>query len=83
MDVTYDPNAKKSLKAMPKADAKRIVDAIDEVANRHPQRMSYVTEIKGEAGYRRVRKGMWRAVYYQTETAIVVVAVDKRGEIYR
>lgn len=83
MDVTYEFAALKGLQAMPKADAKRIMDAIKEIADHHPQRLSYVTEMKGKAGYWRMRKGMWRAVYRQTETTIVVVVVDKRGEIYR
>lgn len=83
MDVIYEPAALVGLKAMPKADAKRMMDAIQQVASQHPQRMGYVTELQEQTGYWRARKGMWRAVYCQTETAIVVVGVNKRGEVYR
>ena len=83
MDVIYEPAALKGLKAMPRADARRMMDAIQQVADQHPQRMSYVTELQGQAGYWRARKGMWRAIYRQNETTIVVVSVSTRGEAYR
>lgn len=83
MEVLYENAALKSLKAMPKADAQRMMDALQQVADQYPQRMSYVTELQGQPGFWRARKGVWRAVYRQTETAIIVIAVDKRGEIYR
>lgn len=83
MEVIYEAAALKDLKGLPKDDAKRIMDAIQQVADRHPQRQSFMTEMQGMPGYWRVRKGMWRAIYRQTETTIEVVAVNKRGEIYR
>ncbi len=83
MDVIYEPAALKGLKAMPRADAKRMMDAIQQVADQHPQRMSYVTEMQGQADYWRARKGMWRAIYRQTGTTIVVVSISTRGEAYQ
>ncbi|WP_156938876.1 hypothetical protein [Asaia astilbis] len=35
--------------------------------------------MQGNPGYWRARKGMWRAVYRQTDVAIEAVAVNKRG----
>ncbi len=83
MDVIYEAAALIGLKAMPKAEAKRMMDAIQQIADQHPQRMGYVTELQGQTGYWRARKGTWRAVYRQIDTIIVVIDVDKRGEIYR
>lgn len=83
MEVIYEPAALAGLKAMPKADSKRMIDAIQQVADQHPQRMGYVTELQGQAGYWRARKGIWRAIYRQTETTIVVVSVSTRAEAYR
>lgn len=83
MEVIYETSAVKDLKALPKADAARMMDAIQQVADSHPQRLSFITEMQGMPGYWRARKGMWRAIYRQTDKAIEVVAVNKRGEIYR
>ena len=83
MDVTYELAALKGLKAMPKADAAKMIAAIRQVADHHPQRLGFVTEMREQAGYWRARKGDWRAIYRLTDTAVVVVNVDKRAEIYR
>lgn len=83
MELIYETAALKDLKALPKVDAKRIMEALQQVADLHPQRLSFITEMQGNPGYWRARKGMWRAVYRQTDVAIEVVAVNKRGEIYR
>ena len=83
MEVFYESAALAGLKVMPKADAKRMMDAIQQVADQHPQRMGYVTELQGQAGYWRARKGTWRAIYRQTETTIVVVSISIRVEAYR
>lgn len=83
MELIYEPAALKDLKALPKADAKRMIEALEQVAALYPQRLSFVTEMQGAPGYWRARKGMWRAVYRQTDATIEVVAINKRGEIYR
>lgn len=83
MELIYETAALKDLKALPNSDAKRIMEAMQQVADLHPQRLSFITEMQGNPGYWRARKGMWRAVYRQTDAAIEVVAVNKRGEIYR
>lgn len=83
MEVIYETAALKDLRGMPKADAKRIMDALQQIADVYPQRLSFITEMQGAPSYWRARKGMWRAVYRQTDVAIEVVAINKRGEIYR
>jgi mRNA-degrading endonuclease RelE of RelBE toxin-antitoxin system len=75
--------ALKRIKAMPKADAKRIADALQQVADDHPDRMSFVTEMVGEPNYSRLRKGDWRAIYYMTGDQMTVVTIQTRGEVYR
>lgn len=82
MELIYEPAALRDLKGLPRADAKRIMEALRLVVDRHPQRQSFVTEMQGAPGYWRLRKGDWRAIYRQTETRIEVVRVGKRGEIY-
>jgi mRNA-degrading endonuclease RelE of RelBE toxin-antitoxin system len=83
MHLIYLPGALAGLRALPKADAKRIRDALEKVAQSHPQRMSYVTEMVGRSGEWRLRKGDYRAVYRITESAIVVFEIGPRKEIYQ
>lgn len=82
MELAFTPAALKSLKALPKADAKRLVEALQLVAEQHPERMSFVTELTGGEGLWRARKGDYRAVYRVTATAIMVEAVGNRKDIY-
>jgi len=83
MDVKYDPAAIKQLKAIPKADVKRLRDAVQQVANLHPQRQSFATEMQGEPGYWRIRKGDWRVVYHMDDDVLTVLSIGNRREIYR
>jgi mRNA-degrading endonuclease RelE of RelBE toxin-antitoxin system len=83
MNLIYLPEALVGLRALPKADAKRIRDALEQVARSHPQRMPFVTEMVGHSGEWRLRKGDYRALYRVTEVGIVVVEIGPRQEIYR
>jgi mRNA interferase RelE/StbE len=75
--------ALKQMKAMPKADAKRVGAALRQVADAHPARMSFVTEMVGQPSYWRLRKGDWRAIYYITGDQMTVVTIQIRGEVYK
>ena len=82
MDLLITPGASKGLKAMPKVDARRLIEALRMVADQHPQRMSFVTEIVGSPGLWRARKGNYRALFRITETSAVVEAAGIRKDIY-
>ena len=82
MELVITPAALRSLRAMPKADAKRLVEAPQTVADQHPQRMSFVTEIIGNPGLWRARKGNHRALFRITDIAVVIEAVGSRKDIY-
>lgn len=83
MGVLVTQTALRQLKALPKADAKRILAALNEIASAHPKRMAYVTELAGSDGAWRARKGDYRAIYKVTETHIVVIAIGNRKDIYK
>lgn len=83
MDIFYDSSAVDDLRKMPAADAKRLREALRQVADLHPQRLGFVTELQGHPGYWRARKGKWRAVFIMGENAITVIAAGKRAEIYK
>ena len=73
----------KQMKAMPKADQARIIDALEPVAENLTVRAPFVTEMVGEPGVWRLRKGDWRATFVIEGADVVVTRVGNRREIYR
>ena len=83
MDVIYHLAAVRALKVMPRADAERLRAALLQVADRHPERPSFVTELVGGQGTWRLRKGDYRALYRIEGDSLIVLEIGHRGEIYR
>jgi mRNA-degrading endonuclease RelE of RelBE toxin-antitoxin system len=81
--LVIPPSVLKQLRSMPKADRDRIFEALEQVAQNPTARFPFTTELKGEAGAWRLRKGDWRAVYTIEGQDIVVRAVAHRREVYR
>lgn len=73
----------KQMKAMPKADQARMIEALEQVAADLTARMPFVTEMIGEPGVWRLRKGDWRAIFVIEDADVVVTRVGNRREIYR
>ena len=73
----------KQMKAVPKADRVRIIDALEQVADNLTMRMPFVTEMVGEPGVWRLRNGDWRATFVIDGADVVVTRVGNRREIYR
>ena len=73
----------KQMKAMPKADQARVLEALEQLAADFSVRMPFVTEMVGEPGVWRLRKGDWRAVFVIEGTDVVVTRVGSRREVYR
>jgi mRNA-degrading endonuclease RelE of RelBE toxin-antitoxin system len=73
----------KQLGAMPKPDRKRLLDALEMVANSPSTRFSFVTELVGADGLLRLRKGDWRAVFRIHQGDVIVDRVGNRKDIYR
>jgi mRNA-degrading endonuclease RelE of RelBE toxin-antitoxin system len=77
------PAAMEQLKAVPKADASRILEALEQVAADLSTRFSFVTEMVGQPGTWRLRKGDWRAVCTIEGNDVVVTRIGNRRGIYR
>ena len=73
----------KQMKAVPIADRARIIEALEQVAENLVTRMPFVTEMAGEPGVWRLRKGDWRAIFIIDGADVVVTRVGNRREIYR
>jgi mRNA interferase RelE/StbE len=83
VDAIYHLAAVKALKVMPRADADRLRAALRQVAEQHPARLSFVTELVGGQGSWRLRKGDYRALYRIEGESLIVFEIGHRGEIYR
>jgi mRNA-degrading endonuclease RelE of RelBE toxin-antitoxin system len=68
---------------MPKADQARIIDPLEQVAENLAVRMPFVTEMVGEPGVWRLRKGDWRATFVIDGADVVVTRIGNRREVYR
>lgn len=82
-ELTFTRDAEKGLAALPKADARRIVAKLEDVAA-DPQAAAGVVKLQGVDGYR-IRSGNWRAVFLLDHGRLVVtvIKVEKRGNVYR
>lgn len=73
----------KQMASLPKADRKRILEALEAVAAAPNVRQPFVTEMVGQPGVWRLRKGDWRAAYRMEGGNVVVIWVMHRREAYR
>ena len=81
--IEVKSSAAKTLKKIPKADKKRIVDKIDSFAESPPN--TDTTKMKGNSPFHKVRVGNYRIVYEIQEDVllILVVKIGHRKDIYR
>ena len=82
MEIVISASALASLKKAQKSDRTRVLDAIQQVADSYPQRLSFVTEMVGTTGLGRLRKGDWRVVYEITNDALTVRVVAMREDAH-
>jgi len=73
----------KQLSAMPRADATRLLDRLEEIALAPEVQHPNVLPLVGTPGSFRVRQGDWRAVFSIEEGDVVVERVAHRREVYR
>lgn len=76
------PDVLKQIAPMPETDRARIIEALQAAAADLTFRQAFVTEIVGQPGVWRLRKGNWRAIYEVVEGDVVVTRVAHRREAY-
>jgi mRNA interferase RelE/StbE len=83
--IEYDAPARKQLRKLDKADAKRIVAALDAIADLKSPQDRGVAMVGNYAGYWRYRIGNYRVIarIEDGRMVIVVVAIGHRREVYR
>ncbi len=81
MALVIPPDVVKQLKALSKADRRRLLDALETVAAEPAKRFPFVAQMAGHSGLWRLRKGHWRAVFRIRHGDVVLDRVGHRGEI--
>ncbi|HVH79864.1 MAG TPA: type II toxin-antitoxin system RelE/ParE family toxin [Stellaceae bacterium] len=72
----------KQLAAMPRADAKRLLGRLGQIAEAPGERHPNVSALAGTLGSFRVRQGDWRAVFSIEDGDVVVDRIAHRREVY-
>lgn len=83
MALLIPPDVLRQLAAMPKADRRRLLDALEAVAREPMTRFAFVTQLVGQSGVWRLRKGDWRAVFRIIQGDVIVDRVGNRRDVYR
>jgi mRNA interferase RelE/StbE len=71
------------VEALPKADATRLLNRLEQIAAAPAIQHPNVTAMVGQQGVFRVRQGDWRAVFLVEDGDVVVIEIGHRREIYR
>jgi len=77
------PRVFKQLAAIPKADARRLLDRLEKIADAPEKPHPNVVPLVGEPGVSWVRQGKWRAVFSIGEGDVIVDRVAHRREVCR
>jgi len=83
MTLIIPPAVIKQMKTMPQTDQARIIEALEQIATQPSFRFSFMTELVGEPGHWRVRKGIWRAIISIENNDVRVIRIAHRRESYR
>ena len=79
--VTLRPAARRSLAKIDPTISKRIIAALDALAE--DPRPPGVRALAGHHGWLRVRVGDWRVIFVETTATVEVRAVGNRRDIYK
>ena len=80
-EITYTPEARKTLRRIPSADARRIRSKIEQYATNPASLANNISALKGSP-YIRLRIGDWRVIMNDQGVVVIVVKVGPRGGIY-
>jgi mRNA-degrading endonuclease RelE of RelBE toxin-antitoxin system len=83
MALLVPPAVLKQLAAVPKADARRLLERLRRIADAPNERLAGVSSLAGMEGSYRVRQGDWQAVFSIDNGDVVVNRVAHRRKVYR
>lgn len=80
-NIGYKKSVERDLKKLPKAEARRILDQIEEEL---PEKADAYPVLKGQfAGLRKFRIGDYRVIYAVLGNEAVVLRIGHRKDVYR
>ncbi|NOS99118.1 MAG: type II toxin-antitoxin system RelE/ParE family toxin [Phycisphaerales bacterium] len=81
--VSFKPSAERTLRRLPKGVQRRIVSAVDSLAD--DPRPSGVVKLRGDTNLWRIRVGDYRAVYeiHGDRLVVLILRVAHRKDVYR
>ena len=83
MALIIPPPVMKQLAGLPRADAGRLLERLQQIAVAPDQRHPNVVPLSGEAGSFRLRQGRWRAVFSIEDGDVILDRIAHRREVYR
>jgi len=83
MALLIPPAVFKELAAMPRGDAKRLLNRLESIAKAPGSRHANVVALAGAPGSYRVRQGDWRAIFSVEDGDVILDRVAHRREVYR
>jgi len=83
MALLIPPAVLKQLAAMPRANAKRLLNRLERIAEAPEEHHPNVAALAGASGSYRVRQGDWRAVFSIEDGDVILDRVAHRREVYR
>ena len=82
IEITYSAQAQKVLRKMQPKTARRILSAIEKLAE-DPKRSDLdIKKLAGRDGYR-LRVGDWRVIYTEDGLILAVLRIAPRGDVYK
>lgn len=79
--ITYQREASRSLRKIPKNWQQRILAKIEQYAADPDSLANNIIRMKGEPYYR-LRVGDYRIIFDEFDTVIDIIRVDSRGSVY-
>ncbi|MGH7065245.1 MAG: type II toxin-antitoxin system RelE family toxin [Stellaceae bacterium] len=83
LDLAADGIDMKQLAGLPRADAGRLLERLQRIADAPDERHANVVSLSGAAGSYRLRQASWRAVFSIEGVDVILDKVAHRREMYR
>ena len=82
LEITYTRQATRTLRTMPPKTARRILTAIEKLADNPARADLDIKTLKGRDGCR-LRVGDWRVIYSQDGIVLAIEKIAPRGKAYK
>ena len=83
MTLIIPPPVMKQLAGLPRANAVRLLERLQQIAAAPHMRHPNVVPLSGESGSYRLRQGQWRAVFSTEDGDVILDRIAHRREVYR